>query len=709
MWTPPEGESAAHGQPTPAAQDEGTNIIPGNHSLPNQRRFSRHSTGRRESDNQDESHGVFNQLVNMVAGVIAQHRRARRSRATGSQQLQREFSGEADLSASLLSSTEDRDDGLQFPPPPPPGLGLRQHSSSTVFAARQLIRQMGDYLAYVTLLAMLVLIPTVTYHALSSVRKPSQRPAFELAAFDSAGVMVIGTLVLSLRLVYLHLTHWYMPSVQKYVVRILWMVPLYAIQSWFSLRFHSHRIYIDSVRDLYEAYVIASFVYYLTELLGGPESLVRILEQKRHTDPNLGTHAWPLNLLLDNWELGTDFMLQCKHGVLQYVVFKILATFFTLVCESLGIYHEGTFHWDAAYPYLCFLQNMSVMYALYCLVMLYTAINNELRSPINWNPLGKFLCVKGVVFFTWWQGVIIFYLRAHGFIENTGTWSSEDVANGLINYCIIIEMIFFAIAHSYTFSYKEYLPSAIQHAVTAANDGAYRPNHGFASQMRNAHAPQHTRTGSNSLGPPSSAFAGYDPIAALEEQHESDLFDQAPRQEAAGLDRGDRTNLARFQEADPMKANGDFNGGGVRFSNKELEREDSMRRSTSEGHNITGLVYRPPATLPTPMNFREALWSSTVPHETIQDLQSLQLLPGSLTGGSSSNRARCNSGQGSTDELNSPAISLRSIVRFGNRIRTFSGGSIPSQPSSHQEIHSAQSTDNEERDNHDEESGPSSK
>ena len=94
---------------------------------------------------------------------------------------------------------------------------------------------------------MLVVLPQIIYRGIKDERILS-------AAYSSAGVMVLATIVLSFRQVYLHLTHWYMPQVQKYVVRILWMVPLYAVQSWLSLRFHSSRIYIDTIRDLYEAY-----------------------------------------------------------------------------------------------------------------------------------------------------------------------------------------------------------------------------------------------------------------------------------------------------------------------------------------------------------------------------------------------------------------------------------------------------------------------
>ena len=60
------------------------------------------------------------------------------------------------------------------------------------------------------------------------------------------------------------------------------MVPLYAFQSWLSLAFvlGPARIYIDTVRDLYEAFVLQSFVYYLVELLGGEDRMADLLSRK---------------------------------------------------------------------------------------------------------------------------------------------------------------------------------------------------------------------------------------------------------------------------------------------------------------------------------------------------------------------------------------------------------------------------------------------
>ncbi len=133
---------------------------------------------------------------------------------------------------------------------------------NTIFSAK-VMNILGNVLAVVTLLGFLILVPWITAHAMIYDKA---RPDF--AAFYSAGAFVLITVAMSMKLIYNHLTNWYMPDIQKFVVRIVWMVPIYSIQSWLSLRFHNARIYIDTLRDFYEAYVIQSFLYYLMELLG---------------------------------------------------------------------------------------------------------------------------------------------------------------------------------------------------------------------------------------------------------------------------------------------------------------------------------------------------------------------------------------------------------------------------------------------------------
>ena len=53
-----------------------------------------------------------------------------------------------------------------------------------------------------------------------------------------------------------HLRKMQEPVVQRKILAILWMSPIYAITSWFSLVFHSAEGYLAIIRDSYEAYVI---------------------------------------------------------------------------------------------------------------------------------------------------------------------------------------------------------------------------------------------------------------------------------------------------------------------------------------------------------------------------------------------------------------------------------------------------------------------
>lgn len=65
----------------------------------------------------------------------------------------------------------------------------------------------------------------------------------------------------------MHTEYYTRPKLQRHVIRILWMVPIYALDAWFALRFKDARIYLDPIRECYEAYVIYNFFAYLLSYL----------------------------------------------------------------------------------------------------------------------------------------------------------------------------------------------------------------------------------------------------------------------------------------------------------------------------------------------------------------------------------------------------------------------------------------------------------
>ena len=82
--------------------------------------------------------------------------------------------------------------------------------------------------------------------------------------------------LLSWWLIFKHATHYLKPWEQKQyvrkpqsmeaptdhvysIIRVLFMVPIYAIVSFLSYLFYRHAIYFEVIRDCYEAFAIASF------------------------------------------------------------------------------------------------------------------------------------------------------------------------------------------------------------------------------------------------------------------------------------------------------------------------------------------------------------------------------------------------------------------------------------------------------------------
>jgi len=71
------------------------------------------------------------------------------------------------------------------------------------------------------------------------------------------------------RFVYLHLSHWSAPRQQVYIVRILNTIPVYSVASCLCLRFPGDAaVYFEVLRDVYEAFVVYSFMMLVLEYVG---------------------------------------------------------------------------------------------------------------------------------------------------------------------------------------------------------------------------------------------------------------------------------------------------------------------------------------------------------------------------------------------------------------------------------------------------------
>lgn len=244
-----------------------------------------------------------------------------------------------------------------------------------------------------------------------------------------------------------HYKNWVHPPSQRCVVKILLMVPVYCVSAWLSLIVPHLSLYFDFIRACYEAFVIYTFMILLTKYLGGHSGVTECLKYKSRI-------PWPNPFCcLPPVRPNSSFLYYLKYGTLQYAASTPILSLLAVVMNTFGYYGEGEVAFDRGYIYITFLLNMSQLLALYTLVWLYVILKNELQP---FRPFNKFLVVKAVVFFTFWQSVAISWAAHVGWIKPIPGLELGEVEVGLQDFLVCVEMFVAACCHKYAFGFETY-------------------------------------------------------------------------------------------------------------------------------------------------------------------------------------------------------------------------------------------------------------
>lgn len=120
---------------------------------------------------------------------------------------------------------------------------------------------------------------------------------------------------------------------------------------------------------------------------------------------------------------------------------------------AFDVYGEGELNPTTGYFWVTLVVNFSQLWALYVLVFFYHALREEL-APVK--PLGKFLTVKGVVFFAWWQSVGISAGLSMHIVEPDSEMTTTEFASFCNDWVMCCEMFIAAVAFHYAYSYKDF-------------------------------------------------------------------------------------------------------------------------------------------------------------------------------------------------------------------------------------------------------------
>ncbi|CAJ1347407.1 unnamed protein product [Effrenium voratum] len=237
---------------------------------------------------------------------------------------------------------------------------------------------------------------------------------------------------------YRHLLNFTRPDLQPHVLRIILVGPIYAFSASLCLSMsESACFFVRSVRDIWEAVVIYSFLTLIIEYMGGEHLCLHSISQNDEAVP----HLFPFSLCLP--PIATGSMIRVpKMGALQFVAVKPIVAVISIVVYACGQLHNWYYQWT-----LFVIYNISYSVALYALYLIYWS-SHEQEALQSKRPLLKFVSVKMIVFLTFWQALLLPLAPLPG---SSSRW--ED-------FILSIEMIIFGVLMNIAFTWREFSTAA---------------------------------------------------------------------------------------------------------------------------------------------------------------------------------------------------------------------------------------------------------
>lgn len=303
--------------------------------------------------------------------------------------------------------------------------------------------------------------------------------------------------ILALIISLTHITqHWRYnrTKIRKSTVRLLFVVPIFALDCWACLMLEASQYdwaeLLTCVREVYEAVALVSFMDLMLTILGGTAQVAKQLERRAE----LGHHgtekqSLPIRVLFSRYKVGGELLGVVLWGIFQYVFCSIAYLLLITIIWALDRAHMVS---SPAHGVLRILPNvlkaLSCGWALTCLLLFAHLVKDLVPSC---GLTGKFLSIKGIVFFTFWQGFAIWVLQRTGEFAifqswvtgkaehagmDTQWWDDTEVKSGLNDFLLCFEVLFFSILHIFAYPVREFngMPQEVQDRIILeeATEGA---------------------------------------------------------------------------------------------------------------------------------------------------------------------------------------------------------------------------------------------
>lgn len=194
----------------------------------------------------------------------------------------------------------------------------------------------------------------------------------------------LAAVVIACSAVVQHLKNYRKPLDQRCIVRILFMLPLFASSAHANL--YAPRLLAETVNvtsELYEAFVIYTFYTYLTVLLGGERAIIYN-----------ATGRAPVRVLGMRVDVSDpQVYVRIKRSIMQFCYARPVVALLAVLTRNTSLSIVVTVFY-----------NISITLALNALMVFYACLKPDLAP---YRVVLKFLSIKSVVFFSYWQGLAV--------------------------------------------------------------------------------------------------------------------------------------------------------------------------------------------------------------------------------------------------------------------------------------------------------------
>ncbi|KAG5980429.1 hypothetical protein E4U55_004030 [Claviceps digitariae] len=286
----------------------------------------------------------------------------------------------------------------------------------------------------------------------------------DLARVIGASCTLIAT-VLSLYLVFMHALNYTQPREQRYIIRILFMVPVYAISSYLQLQWYWHAIYFQVISDCYEAFAIASFFALLCHYVAPDLHSQKVFFRELHP---IKQWVMPINWFAKCcggqrgiWRIpksGLTWFNILWVGVYHYCFVRVAMTISAVVSQYHHRYCESSNSPVFGHIWIIVLNALAVTIAMYCLIQFYVQLKDALTEH---NLFTKIVAIKLVVFLSFWQASAISVgTSTLNIVRANEVLAYPDLKVGIPALLLCVEMALFAILHLWAFPYAPYIRGA---------------------------------------------------------------------------------------------------------------------------------------------------------------------------------------------------------------------------------------------------------